>query len=140
MSPLPDSSAWLISVDGVSYLNGLQIRDEKIQTDLITGLSYEKDMALLFQERCNKCHGISNRSGNYTTTVYDSLFGTGTNSISNCIPKNPNCALVYKVQPKGASYPERSFPTGGKCFSSANLAYYEAQMIYNWVVNYMARR
>lgn len=136
---VPDSAVLQVSIERISYLNGISVFPGGLHEEFVSGLSYRKDIAPLFAQKCDGCHSGPNRSGNYSTVPYDSLFGAGTTPAANLIPGNPNCALVYKVQPRGASYPERSYPAGGRCFSRAGLSYFEAQMIHNWVVHYLAR-
>lgn len=136
---VPDSAVLRVSLERISYLNGISVSPGGLHQEFVSGLSYRKDIAPLFAQKCDGCHSGPNRSGNYSTVPYDSLFGGGTTPAANLIPGNPNCALVYKVQPRGASYPERDYSVGGRCFSRAGLSYFEAQMTHNWVVHYLAR-
>jgi len=126
--PVPDQLLVAVRVESVRLVTGTRLGDEPLTTELVTGLSYGKDIAPLFARHCNSCHSGDTPDGNYLTDDYFALFGSGVAPPGNLLPGNEASLLVRKTLP-GASM----FWTGG-------LETIEGEMIRNWVVVYLARQ
>lgn len=65
-------------------------------------VTYEADIAPLFDQRCASCHGSTNPAGNYAMTTYVEVLGNGTDGVPNAIPGDPQSLLLLKSLPGGS--------------------------------------
>ena len=126
--PVPDGMGLLVRVNKIQLLTGPTLGDEPITVDLVSGLSYGKDIAPLFHAHCNSCHSGATPAASYATDSYFALFGSGSAPPGNLIPGDSTSLLVKKCLPTGSM------------FWTGNLEFLEAEIIKNWVVIYQARQ
>ncbi len=127
-SPVPDGIRLLVRVERVRLVTGASLDDAPITVDLVSGLSYRKDIQPLLAERCNTCHAAAAPAASYATDSYFALFGSGVSPPGNLIPGDASSLLVRKSLPSGSM------------FWTGDLEFIEAEEIRNWVVAYQARQ
>lgn len=123
--PLTDSARYVVETRGIRDVYGRAIPDGRAEFD--AGLRYATDIAPLFADRCNACHGPSRAEGAYRTDSRNALYGAGTDATPDLIEGNPSSILVRKTRP------------GRSMYLAGGLEPLDADIVQNWVVNYLAR-
>ena len=126
--PVPDAVAILIEVRDIRLLAGTRVGTKEVTVELVTGLSYLKDIAPLFASHCNSCHSGATPGGSYNTDSYFALFGSGTAPPADLIPGDPRCLLITKCLPRGAM------------FWTGKLETIQGDIVKDWVTTYQARQ
>ncbi|HWN81796.1 MAG TPA: c-type cytochrome domain-containing protein [Candidatus Udaeobacter sp.] len=65
-------------------------------------VTYEADIAPIFDQHCVSCHGSSNPASNYALTTYDEVLGNGSDGTPNALPGDPQSLLLLKSLPGGS--------------------------------------
>jgi len=65
-------------------------------------VTYEADIAPIFDQHCVSCHGSSNPASNYALTTYAGVLGNGSDGVANAIPGDPQSLLLLKSLPGGS--------------------------------------
>ncbi|MBI3873009.1 MAG: hypothetical protein HY304_08055 [candidate division Zixibacteria bacterium] len=127
-----------LSVDGMNDPYGNRLFDSAA-SEYRALLTYVDDLAPLFAQSCNRCHGSDlpdSVHGFYRTDSYASLYAYGSDSTSairyrNLIPTDSICRLIIKTRQGGGKT--------GLCALRAPLSLLESHRIADWAVTYFAR-
>ncbi len=117
-----------VKVFGLCFLRGPAVSEQPIEVTIAPGVLYSRDIAPLLAARCSGCHGASNPGGGYRTDSRAALYAFGSDSLDlnrspDLIPGNDRCQLAVKT-----SYT-------GREFYRANLEFFEAELIRQWILN-----
>jgi mono/diheme cytochrome c family protein len=101
--PAVIAAATMVGIVAPLLLGGCaERRDLPAAPEPPSQVTYEADIAPIFDQRCVSCHGSSNPAGNYALTTYDEVLGNGSDGTPNALPGDPQSLLLLKSLPGGS--------------------------------------
>ena len=113
---------------GLEYERGAPVSSRPVVLEVAAGVRYQRDVAPFLAARCSNCHGAVAPGGGYRTDSRGALYAFGSDSLDmdrspNLIPGNDRCQLAVKTS------------HAGREFRRANLTFFDAEMIRQWILN-----